>query len=395
MSSVSSGSCSTTSSGPEKSDIKPRMYSKLTLQDLSEQLRQLKESVDQLQIKYPNVVDSETSDVMVLCRIQMSDELPSLMPTLTTRRVLKGHFGKIYAMQWGANFSTLADELPNNSGIVSASQDGKLIIWNALTSNKVNAIPLRSSWVMTCAFEPIEGDLVASGGLDNICSVYKSSDTNSRPVKELAAHDGYLSCCRFLDSSQLVTTSGDGTCIHWDINRGEALTHFNGHTSDVMSTSINPTSQTFVTGSVDLSARLWDIRSGSQAECYEGHEADINSIEFVSSGNIFATGSDDSTCRLFDVRSGKQLGRYCNDRILCGITSVTTSKSGRLIFAGYDDYNCYAWDTLSIMQTHGDEQIQPALSCAGHDNRVSCIGTSPTGAALCTGSWDTLLKVWA
>ena len=31
----------------------------------------------------------------------------------------------------------------------------------------------------------------------------------------------------------------------------------------------------------------------------------------------------------------------------------------------------------------------------GHENRVSCLGVSPTGDALCTGSWDTLLKIWA
>lgn len=35
-------------------------------------------------------------------------------------------------------------------------QDGKLIIWNGYSTNKVQAIPLRSSWVMTCAYEPTE-----------------------------------------------------------------------------------------------------------------------------------------------------------------------------------------------------------------------------------------------
>lgn len=29
-----------------------------------------------------------------------------------------------------------------------------------------------------------------------------------------------------------------------------------------------------------------------------------------------------------------------NDSILCGITSVATSVSGRLLFAGYDDFEC-------------------------------------------------------
>lgn len=30
---------------------------------------------------------------------------------------------------------------------------------------------------------------------------------------------------------------------------------------------------------------------------------------------------------------------------------------------------------------------------AGHENRVSCLGVSQDGMALCTGSWDSMLKV--
>jgi guanine nucleotide-binding protein G(I)/G(S)/G(T) subunit beta-1 len=78
------------------------------------------------------------------------------------RRVLKGHFGKIYAVAWG----------PDSRRLVSASQDGKLIIWNAFTTFKESVIVLRSSWVMTCAYSP-NGQMVAAGGLDNTVSVYK------------------------------------------------------------------------------------------------------------------------------------------------------------------------------------------------------------------------------
>jgi len=37
---------------------------------------------------------------------------------------------------------------------------------------------------------------------------------------------------------------------------------------------------------------------------------------------------------------------YSHDNIICGITSVAFSKSGRLLFGGYDDFNCNVWDTL-------------------------------------------------
>jgi len=89
---------------------------------------------------------------------------------------------------------------------------------------------------------------------------------------------------------------------------------------------------------------------------------------------------------LFDIRAYAQLNKYGNERILCGITSVAFSSTGRLLFAGYDDYNCYVWDTLTG---------QLVQQLAGHENRVSCLGVTKDGRALCTGSWDTTLKIWA
>ena len=172
------------------------------------------------------------------CPLAFADvpDVPRL--AMRPRRTLRGHLAKIYAMNWSAD----------NRHLVSASQDGKLIVWDAYTTNKVyafflcetvailpcvgvlashrrlslaivrilelscrafhvyllsrtfvgrqclspharveiltrfrfhlprafaqvHAIPLRSSWVMTCAYAP-SGNFVACGGLDNICSIY-------------------------------------------------------------------------------------------------------------------------------------------------------------------------------------------------------------------------------
>lgn len=49
-------------------------------------------------------------------------------------------------------------------------------------------------------------------------------------------------------------------------------------------------------------------------------------------------------------------------QILCGITSVAFSRSGRLLFAGYDDYNCYVWDVTNSTGI-------PAYQLAGHEVR--------------------------
>ena len=92
--------------------------------------------------------------------------------------------------------------------------------------------------------------------------------------------------------------------------------------------------------------QLWDIREGVCKQTFPGHESDINAVTFFPNGCAFATGSDDATCRLFDIRADQELAMYSHDNIICGITSVAFSKSGRLLLAGYDDFNCNVWDSI-------------------------------------------------
>ena len=42
-------------------------------------------------------------------------------------------------------------------------------------------------------------------------SSLKTREGNVRVSRELPGHTGYLSCCRFLDDNQIVTSSGDMT----------------------------------------------------------------------------------------------------------------------------------------------------------------------------------------
>lgn len=345
------------------------------------ELQQCKERIAELKDKIENLRGDP--EAMPLSELASSKNVPQINAPLKQRRILKGHFGKIYACHWSTD----------SRHLVSASQDGKLIVWNGFTTNKAHAIPLRSSWVMTCAYSPT-GNMVACGGLDNLCSIYKlpsvkgsEGAVQQKTHGELAQHEGYLSCCRFIKDDEIITSSGDSTCILWDVETKTPKSSFNDHTGDVMSVSIMEDKHTFVSGSCDATAKLWDYRASTNCvTTFHGHESDINSVQFFPSGYALGTGSDDSSCRMFDTRSCGQVNRFANDKILCGITSVAFSLTGKMMFAGYDDYNCYVWDTQCGRMV---EQL------IGHDNRVSCLGVSTDGKALCTGSWDTLLKIWA
>lgn len=117
---------------------------------------------------------------------------------------------------------------------------------------------------------------------DNLCSIYsikQSQASTAKAVGELAGHGGYISCCKFFSDKHMLTSSGDATCILWDINMNQDLIKFRDHTADVMTIAINPDGHTFVSGGCDFTAKNWDARSGKCTQTFLGHQSDINAIQ--------------------------------------------------------------------------------------------------------------------
>ncbi|XP_023117358.1 guanine nucleotide-binding protein subunit beta-5b [Amphiprion ocellaris] len=302
--------------------------------------------------------------------------------SIKTRRVLKGHTNKVLCMDW----------CKDKRRLVSSSQDGKVIVWDGFTLNKEHGMSMPTTWVMACAYAP-SGCAVACGGLDNKCSVIPLSlDSNENCAakkKTVAMHTNYISGCTFTNSDmQLLSCSGDGTSALWDVESGQLLQSFHGHTSDILSLDLAPseTGNTFVTGGCDKKANVWDMRSGQNIQSFECHESDINCVKYYPSGDAFASASDDATCRFFDLRADREVAVFQKDSIVFGASTVDFSLSGRLLFAGYNDYTINVWDVLK------GTRISMMF---GHENRVSRVRLSPDGTALCSASWDNTLRIWA
>ena len=293
---------------------------------------------------------------------------------LNIRRTLKGHDGKVYAMRWASD----------SRNVLSASQDGKMILWETATTNKLAAVTMSSSWVMCCDISS-DSILAASGGLDNICTVYRISD--GEKIVELNEHTGFLSGCRFYNGNKMLTISGDCRTILWDMDKALPIREFSGHSGDVVSIDIpSLDSEIFATGSCDMSARIWDIRSGRNERLYQGHEGDVNALSFFPDGNAVATGSDDCTARLFDLRADNEIACYTHPNMENGVTSLSFSSSGMFLFVAYDNGDFCQWDTMR------GERI--SIQSSAHDERISALEVAPDGSAICTASWDSMLKVW-
>ena len=312
---------------------------------------------------------------------------PSTFPfAWEVRRRLRGHFGKLYALAWGADSTSL----------VTASQDGTLILWNGMRATKLQAVHLKSAWVMTVAATQ-GGDAappthVACGGLDNVVSVYDVK-APALPVQELVGHSGYISSVNFLDPQgrTALSSSGDGSLGLWDVGRGIRSATFGGergNAADVMDAAACPVdANLFVSGACDASVRLWDIRTRACVARYTGHMSDVNAVTWFPSGCVFASGSEDASVRLWDIRGGGvPVHTFSEERVGVSVTDLCFSKGGGILFAAYSDSFVLAWEVVS------SQGVFHELRANGV---VSALGVNPNGLALATACWDSTALVWA
>ena len=304
-----------------------------------------------------------------------SREVPALTSRkMLCRRTLVGHVAKVHSVSWGQNSRTL----------VTSSQDGKLLVWDCYTGYKLYSIPSSTNWMMDCDMSP-NGHLVATGGLDCLCTLYTVSDDPGQPVI-LDAHDDYLASCRFLaDDSKLVTASGDSKILLWDTETKSVINKLGGHTDGILCLTVAPDKKTLVSGSYDGVAKVWDIRIRDCTHTFQAHMDEIHDAAFFPSGMAFATGSEDCTCGLFDLRADQELATYDNVEAPSPVYGLDFSKGGRLLFTACEDGIIRLWDTLKATCVGG---------LYGHNANVSDVLVSPDGRAVASCSYDSNVKIW-
>ena len=150
------------------------------------------------------------------------------------------------------------------------------------------------------------GNLFASGGLDDVCSIFDvSSDSLStlewsddlKARKILYGHEGYLTAAQFLEDNEILTSSGDKSIRWWNIEKGLEIASFcDGHIKDVLDLSACVANRSVLSSSVDGTVKVWDLRAKEcQMTFAVSMTSDVNTVEWFPDelGRTFACGSDD------------------------------------------------------------------------------------------------------
>lgn len=312
---------------------------------------------------------------------------------LRGRSVFKGHIGKVYSMKLTRD----------NQYLVSAAQDGIVLVWDAFTTAKCEAVPLENTWVLACAVSP-DNSILATGGLDNVCTISPLqedsillNERNKRrsrirprtPLCKLKGHRGYVSEIEFLgnDGQRVLTASTDMTVCLWDVEKGERVLALGDHLGDVNDLATTRDPNILASAAADNTVKLWDVRQHPPRSIQTfPAECELNSIDFFPDGNAVAAGGEDGVVRLYDRRCDCRIGTYgSTDDLNQAVTSVKFTPSGRLLVTGWRDGSFGQWDILKgVWLSHSP----------GHSAEVTNIQVADDGHRIYTSSWDSTLRAW-
>jgi WD40 repeat protein len=89
----------------------------------------------------------------------------------------------------------------------------------------------------------------------------------------------------FAPNGRRVLSSGeDKTLRLWDVETGQELRHFAGHTDAVKSVAFAPDGRRILSAGCDQTVRWWDAETGAELRCFEGHRDFVQSVAFSPDG---------------------------------------------------------------------------------------------------------------
>jgi hypothetical protein len=148
-----------------------------------------------------------------------------------------------------------------------------------------------------------------------------------------------VSSVAFSPDGKLVLSGGDKRLKLWNIDTGECLRTFKGHTKKVNSVSFSHDGKFALSGSGDNTLKLWDIDTGECLRTFEGHTYEVESVTFSPDGKLALSGGDceDDSLKLWDIDTGECL------RTFEGHTTVVFCPDGRFALSGSKDKTLKLW----------------------------------------------------
>jgi WD40 repeat protein/serine/threonine protein kinase len=324
--------------------------------------------------------------------LQTLNTLSSAAYTPGTRRIFEGHNSRVTSVQY----------LPDGLRALSGAQANNLILWNVATNEIIRTFPPDDTttdvveghrdWIWDLALSP-DGTRAMSASSDNTLILWNVE--TGELIHQFTGHTSRVRCVAFSpDGTKAISGSEDMNLIQWDVDEtsdtfGEAIRTLTGHTNVVNAVAYSQSGFTVLSGSQDGSAILWNVNAGQPLITLHQSETDTTANNAVWSvayapGELGAlVGENDGDLKLWSFETSQPIRDY--EGHSARVNRITLNADGTRMATSSDDTSLILWEVETGALIH---------QYLGHVLPVYGLDFSPDGRQLISAGWDGVLRLW-
>lgn len=252
------------------------------------------------------------------------------------------------------------------------------------TGKVIRTLSAHKSMVISLCFSK-DGKYLATGGLDGKAIIWDVETGAQLKIFEFADQKEAVFSVDFSsDGKMLATGIWGGLVVIWDTKTGERLRAISPHDrTGCYQVRFTPNGVYFISAGLDKKLKMTEIDTGEEIRTFKGHTDLVNSINFNAAGDKFITSSWDGTIRVWDLLSGLQTIKI--KAHAGGVYSAKFDPSGKFIVSGGDDFIVKMWDAST------GELVS---EFPGHKGGVGDVNITSDLKYIVSGSRDGSVRFW-
>lgn len=289
------------------------------------------------------------------------------------KKTLEGHSGEVIVISFSSDMQTFA----------TGSMDGSVRIWEVASGK--NKQTFDGFFNLLTSFDiSADGKTIVMAGKDpNVCLWDATSGKREKAfTKEWDNWRHPVENIGFIPGGNFILIMDDAKFL-WDRNTGKPAAHFLRPNTSVFSVGFSPDGKKMVTGSGDGTVLLFDVeRRNKKQQVIAAHEGRVISVAYSPDGKTIVSGSKDKTIKLWDANTTAEKKVFAGHAN--GLTDVALSSDGKTIAAVDNTQMIYLWD----VETSTQKKFRPM-----HAEGVLSVAFSPNGKRLAAGDIDGVVYI--
>lgn len=234
--------------------------------------------------------------------------------------------------------------------LLGLTLDGRILAWDLSlpwtlqrTIGSPDSSPF-SDRITALDFSP-DGTLLAvgSGPPSRFGEIQFIDIASGQVARDLGqVHSDTVLSLRFSPDGRWLASGGaDKLCRLFEIESGNMIRVFEGHTHHVLAVAWEDTGRQLASASADNTVKLWNVDTGEPMRTIAGFTKEVTALDYIGQTKQLAVVAADGSVRLYEATDGKQLRAFNGaDKALF---SVALSADDTTISAGGQTGKVWTW----------------------------------------------------